>query len=577
MAKEPSSLKKKIIFNKFLIKKLLYTSAFSWVYEGKNLIKNNPVAIKIEKIGNHDLLESEAYILTGIKGFGIPEIISFGKCGQFKILIEELLGKDLHVIWKSGPVKKDPFGKNNIFIKDICLVAIQGLERLKFIHEKSFIHRDIKPNNFLIGLNDPNVIYLTDFGFAKKYRSSRTGKHIKFSKPLYLYGSINFSSRNSMSGYENSRRDDLESFGYMLIYLSKGEWSPWTIYETLKNQDERIKNTTKMKLTITEENLCKGLPNEFIQYMKYVKKLDFEQEPNYQYLIGLFTSILSKIEMKKNLTFFWMKQKSQIKKNSNQKNLEKKQIILTQNKLSKTLDRDNSRTRTRGGLYNKIKNSLKKFSLGKNNLKNMYYNEINNKEENSLNIKPIENINNKTQQNRTILDIALSNREQNKTYDNLFQVVDINKNRMNTEMNDSNKKSLNNYISNNKKKKKPIKLINLTFNTSNNFYNTRNNFNNHNNINNINSDNNIIYNNNNISFYNNINYNKIYLIKKISDSRINKTIYDSKLNEKSKEKKFNIYKSINDLNLKRNIVYKPKFKQNLTMKNVINKLSFIAS
>ena len=201
----------------------------------------------------------------------------------------------------------------------------------------------------------------------------------------------------------------------------------------------------------------------------------------------------------------------------------------------------------------------------------MYYNEINNKEENSLNIKPIENINNKTQQNRTILDIALSNREQNKTYDNLFQVVDINKNRMNTEMNDSNKKSLNNYISNNKKKKKPIKLINLTFNTSNNFYNTRNNFNNHNNINNINSDNNIIYNNNNISFYNNINYNKIYLIKKISDSRINKTIYDSKLNEKSKEKKFNIYKSINDLNLKRNIVYKPKFKQNLTMKNVINK------
>ena len=234
--------------------------------------------------------------------------------------------------------------------------------------------------------------------------------------------------------------------------------------------------------------------------------------------------------MKKNLTFFWIKQKSQIKKNSNQKNLEKKQIILTQNKLSKTLDRDNSRTRTRGGLYNKIKNSLKKFSLGKNNLKNMYYNEINskaksmekrgilvtqrvnNKEENSLNIKPIENINNKTQQNRTILDIALSNREQNKTYDNLFQVVDINKNRMNTEMNDSNKKSLNNYISNNKKKKKPIKLINLTFNTSNNFYNTRNNFNNHNNINNINSDNNIIYNNNNISFYNNINYNKIYYL-----------------------------------------------------------------
>ena len=153
------------------------------------------------------------------------------------------------------------------------------------------------------------------------------GKILNLFKALYLYGSLNFSSRNSMSGYENSRRDDLESFGYMLIYLSKGEWSPWKIYETLKNQDERIKNTTKMKLTITEENLCKGLPNEFIQYMKYVKKLDFEQEPNYQYLIGLFTSILSKNEMKKNLTFFWIKQKSQIKEKSPKKIKEKGKLF----------------------------------------------------------------------------------------------------------------------------------------------------------------------------------------------------------------------------------------------------------
>ena len=106
MSKEPSQLKKKIIFKKFLIRKLIDISEFAWVYEGKNVNKNIPVAIKIEKTGKYNLLESEAYILMGVKGFGIPEIISFGKYGPFKILIEELLGKDIETIWKSCPFKK---------------------------------------------------------------------------------------------------------------------------------------------------------------------------------------------------------------------------------------------------------------------------------------------------------------------------------------------------------------------------------------------------------------------------------------------------------------------------------------
>ena len=299
MSKEPLYLKKKIIFKKFILGKLLNTSPFCWVYEGKNLIKNIPVAIKIEKTSNKNLLESEAYILMDIKGFGIPEIISFGKYGNFKILIEELLGKSIQILWNSCPYKKDPLGKNNTLVKDICLLAIQGIERLKYIHDKNVIHWDIKLKNFLIGIKNPNNIYLIDFGFAKKYRSSRTGKHIKFSKINYLYGSLNYASLNTIKGYETSRRDDLESFGYMLICLAKGGWTPWKINESLKNKDDLIKNNIKMKLQITEEILCKGLPNEFIHYMKYVKKLDFEQEPDYQYLIGLFTSILSKNELKK--------------------------------------------------------------------------------------------------------------------------------------------------------------------------------------------------------------------------------------------------------------------------------------
>ena len=229
----PSILHKKLL-KRFKLVKLLYLTDFSWVYEGKNTDKNVPVAMKIEYKTKCNFLESEAYFLTSVKGFGIPKVISFGKYGPFKILIEEFLGKDVLTLWKLGPFKDDPFGQKNKYIKDICLFAIQGLERLKHIHDKNIIHRDIKTDNFLIGRKDPDIIYLIDFGFAKKYRSSRTGKHIKFSKTGKLIGSMNYASCNSMKGYEISRRDDLESFGYMLLNLAKGGLAPWIKYCEMK-------------------------------------------------------------------------------------------------------------------------------------------------------------------------------------------------------------------------------------------------------------------------------------------------------------------------------------------------------
>ena len=187
-----SSILNNIIFKRFKIEKLLSASNFSWVYEGKNIIKNIPVIMKIEKEGKYNFLESETYILTIVKGLGIPKVITFGRHFQYKILVEECLGKNLQALWESYPFKKDPNGKRNIYIKDICLLAIQGLERLKHIHDKNIIHRDIKPENFIIGQNDPDVVYLIDFGFARKYRSSRTGKHIRFSNLNHLIGSWNF-------------------------------------------------------------------------------------------------------------------------------------------------------------------------------------------------------------------------------------------------------------------------------------------------------------------------------------------------------------------------------------------------
>ena len=273
-------IEKQIFFNKYKLQKLINKSAFSYVYKGINIINKELVAIKIEnKITMINILESEAYILFNLKGFGIPNVISFGKSGKYNILVEELLGPSLGEILKLKRIK------NGFPIKEICMIALQGLDRLEYIHSKNIVHRDIKPHNFLIGRKDEKIIYLIDFGFAKKYRSSRTGKFIKFTKLGRLFGSLAFTSQ--------SRRDDLESFGYMLIYLIK-KVLPWIKLEIKKNKKDETNEIWKLKRGIKLEKLCEGLPEEFIDYIKYCRNLEFEQEPNYNYLRNLFSLILTK-------------------------------------------------------------------------------------------------------------------------------------------------------------------------------------------------------------------------------------------------------------------------------------------
>ena len=142
-------IEKQIFFNKYKLQKLINKSAFSYVYKGINIINKELVAIKIEnKITMINILESEAYILFNLKGFGIPNVISFGKSGKYNILVEELLGPSLGEILKLKRIK------NGFPIKEICMIALQGLDRLEYIHSKNIIHRDIKPHNFLIGRKD---------------------------------------------------------------------------------------------------------------------------------------------------------------------------------------------------------------------------------------------------------------------------------------------------------------------------------------------------------------------------------------------------------------------------------------
>ena len=359
---------KKLIFNKYSLKSLIHSSGFGSVYEGINVKEKIPVAIKMEKRkSNFNTLESETYLLMNLKGHGIPNVITYGYHGIYNVLIEELLGLSIGDIFDS---KKKTYN-----LKDICMIALQCIDRLEFIHSKYVIHRDIKPHNFVIGRNDPEVIYLIDFGLSRKYKSSRTGKHIQYKNIKLCYGSLRFLSINGNKGYEQSRRDDLESLGYMLIFLSTGN-IPWNKIEKLNLKEaKKYILTYKLKLNTTPEELCKGLPEEMIKYINYCKGLYFEQEPDYNYLRSLFKLILTKINQENDLNFCWISNKilkGHKKKNKSQNKMLKRSVsphIRLLNKIKTTLENNN-----KSSLLN-IDNKKNKESFTKDELPlNIVYN-----------------------------------------------------------------------------------------------------------------------------------------------------------------------------------------------------------
>ena len=254
---------RKVIFKKYLPIKTLAKSQYSVVFLAKNIKDNKYVAVKMQgKDAKSSELEKETYYLYTLKGFGIPKILSFGIYGNYKVLVETLLGKTIDVLLKANKNKKSR-------MKDICMIAIQIIERIEYIHNKNIIHQDIKPANFLVGNPDDSVIYVIDYGLSKKYRSSVKGNHILFSKKKKFRGTFNFSSINCMKLYEESRRDDLESIGYMIIYLITGKL-PWSKISNVSVL-ERYKAILNLKQNISNQELCKALPFEIFHYMNYVK------------------------------------------------------------------------------------------------------------------------------------------------------------------------------------------------------------------------------------------------------------------------------------------------------------------
>jgi serine/threonine protein kinase len=146
----------------------------------------------------------------------------------------------------------------------------------------------LKPDNLLIGIGPrSHHIHIIDFGLSYQYRDPETNIHIPYRDNLPLIGTARYASVNAHMGIEHSRRDDIESLAYILVYFMHGRL-PW---EGVTKAEKCQAVIGKKKLTITPEVLCEGLPAEFQICLQYARSLGFSERPNYQYLRDLFSNL----------------------------------------------------------------------------------------------------------------------------------------------------------------------------------------------------------------------------------------------------------------------------------------------
>ena len=295
------------------IEKQIGSGSFGQVLYGINKKTSMEVAIKIiDQDTPQDNIKNEIYFSKHLeKNPGFPSIYYTYFEKKKYIIVQSLLGPSLDKLFRYCD-KKFP-------IKTVLKIGIEMVKRLETMHKEGVLHRDLKPSNFTWGnysskLNNNEInsnilniktIYLIDFGLSCSYIDKDI--HYKMKTHLNFVGTLRYASVNSHKGISQSRRDDLESMLYILIYFLKGKL-PWQDAKA-KKKEERHKLIFEIKSKMNIESLCQGLPSEFVELLKYTKKMEFDENPDYNKFYIAFNDLINKLNNEiieeKNYNYIW--------------------------------------------------------------------------------------------------------------------------------------------------------------------------------------------------------------------------------------------------------------------------------
>ena len=286
--------------NNFNVLKMIGKGSFGIVLKSFDKLKKKNVALKIETYKNlkEQRLDKEYFIYKKLQYIeGIPKIYNF--------IEKKDLNKSILVLEYLGPTLEELFNfcDRKFSLKTTLLIIDQLITRIENIHCHGILHKDLKPENFLLGHNNKDLIYLIDFGLSVNYINNRNFSHNIYNDNNAFVGTLRYASINNHEGIEQSRRDDLESLGYIFIYFLTGTL-PWKGLKgkTNKNTQELIYNKKK---NTTIKDLCKNLPIEIYKYMNYCRELKYYESPNYEYLRNLFYKLYLKNNFKKDNIYDW--------------------------------------------------------------------------------------------------------------------------------------------------------------------------------------------------------------------------------------------------------------------------------
>ncbi|EEF46395.1 casein kinase, putative [Ricinus communis] len=281
----------------YKVEKKLGKGGFGQVYVGRRVSPTNTndrtgpgaveVALKFEHRSSKGCNygpphEWQVYSFLG-GSHGIPRVHYKGRQGDYYVMVMDILGPSLWDVWNSK--------SQSMSVEMVVCIAIEAISILEKMHSRGYVHGDVKPENFLLGspgTPDEKKLFLVDLGLATRWRDTSTGLHVEYDqRPDVFRGTVRYASVHAHLGRTASRRDDLESLAYTLIFLLKGRL-PWQGYQG-ENKGFLV---CKKKMATSPEALCCFCPQPFRRFVEYVVNLKFNEVPNYAKCISLIDGIL---------------------------------------------------------------------------------------------------------------------------------------------------------------------------------------------------------------------------------------------------------------------------------------------